>query len=202
MNQQPVYQFKMPVGEFSVYTEKPPFTYRESKQTHSCIILPENLDNLDWIEGDGLISALPNPLPLSIKTADCMPILILGKTQLVFLHAGWKGLAQGILKSSLIKNINPVFAFIGPSIQPHNFEVTEEFRAHFSKYQHYFSTNKAGKLCFNLQQTAIDELKKITPQIQIENSGICTVDDLKLRSFRREKAKCRNWNIFHYKEIV
>lgn len=202
MTVQPIHKFSMPQGFFAVYTEQPPFIYRESKQTHSCIILPENLADLNYTEGDGLISELPNAIPLSIKTADCMPIFILGKQQLVFLHAGWKGLAQGILKSSLIKNIAPQFAFIGPSIQSHNFEVTEEFRNHFPRYQHYFAANSQGKLCFNLQQTAIDELIKINPQMQIQNSGICTVDDLKLRSFRREKSKCRNWNIYHHKDIL
>lgn len=196
MTVKPVYQFPMPTGTFEVYTEKPDFDFRQSTQTHSCIILPEQLMDLAHHEADGLISSYENNVPLAIKTADCMPILILGKTQFVFLHAGWKGLAQGILKSSLIKNINPTFAFIGPSIQPHNFEVTEEFRAHFSSSPHHFNKKENGKLCFDLQQTAQDELKKINPAMQIQNSGICTVDDLKLRSFRREKNKCRNWNIY------
>lgn len=201
MTVKPVHQFPMPEGFFSVYTEKPEFNFRESVQTHSCIILPENLTDLNYHEADGLISHLPNQIPLSIKTADCMPIIIFGEKKIVFLHAGWKGLAQGILKSSLIKNISPTYAFIGPSIQSHNFEVTEEFRANFPKYPHYFQTNKNGKLSFNLQQTAIDELQLINPAMQIQNSGICTVDDLKLRSFRREKNKCRNWNIYHHKEL-
>lgn len=201
MTIKPIFTFPMPLGFVYVYNEKPEFEIRESLQTHSCIILPQDLDQLKYHEADGLCSRLPNPVPLSIKTADCMPIFIQGKDEVVFLHAGWKGLAQGILKSSLIKNISPTFAFIGPSIQPHNFEVTEEFRSNFPRYPQYFTAKENGRLCFNLQQTAIDELKKINPQMQIQNSGICTVDELKLRSFRREKLKCRNWNVYHHKEI-
>lgn len=199
MNVKPIYQFKMPTGTFEVYTETPNFEFRHITQTHSCIILPEQLSDLIYHEGDGIIGSYQGSIPLAIKTADCMPILILGKKEYVFLHAGWKGLSQGILKSSLIKIIDPYFAFIGPSIQPYNFEVSQEFYPKFPQHQHLFE-KKDGKHFFNLQQTAIEELKKINPFIQIQNSGICTVHDLKLRSFRREKNKCRNWNIYRHKE--
>ena len=48
--------------------------------------------------GDGLISYTPG-LAVGVKTADCLPILLVDPTHLVIaaVHAGWRGTAAGIV---------------------------------------------------------------------------------------------------------
>lgn len=69
-----------------------------------------------------------------IKTADCLPILIMHKYKdfVAAIHAGWKGLANGII-DHFFKEINylnlhmqDLLFWLGPAIGPSAFEVGEE----------------------------------------------------------------------------
>jgi YfiH family protein len=85
-------------------------------------------------EGDALITKLPGII-IGVKTADCMPILVCDKKVRVVaaIHAGWRGLAAGIVQKTLAKMMrqygcrfeNMEFAF-GPCISETNFEVGPE----------------------------------------------------------------------------
>lgn len=71
-----------------------------------------------------------------VLTADCLPILItnLAGTLVCAIHAGWKGLASGIVRQSveaLPESPERLMAWIGPAIGAQSFEVGEEVRAVF-----------------------------------------------------------------------
>ena len=196
-NLNPIHSHKVPIGKIDVYTSKPEMSFTHLKQTHSCLLLPQDICQFGLIEGDGFLLAQEKREPLAIKTADCLPIFILGKKGFSFLHAGWKGLANGIITQGAIQQLEPIYAYIGPSIRQNSFEVTEEFYQHFSSYPHRF-LSKDGKHFFDLQNAARDMLKRLNPKMDIEDSGICTYDNRDFNSFRRDKNQERNWNILHF----
>lgn len=79
-------------------------------------------------------------------TADCVPILICDTkgAQVAAIHAGWKGIAQGIIKQTIQKmNIDPgeLLAWMGPAIGKNAFRVDLDFIDIFTKLN---SNNKAA----------------------------------------------------------
>jgi len=83
----------------------------------------------------------------AILTADCLPILVCDKaaTTVAAIHAGWKGIAQGIIEatiSALNLDIKNLLVWLGPAIGPNKFEVGNEVRDLFIAH------NKASALAF------------------------------------------------------
>ncbi len=181
-------------GKFQTWNEKPEFEVAHTHQVHGVEIVPCDYATTAT-EADGMIFHKDEiSSPLAIKTADCMPILIQGESEVVFLHAGWKGLSIGILKHPALAQIKPLYALIGPSIHSCCFEVTEEFHHHFSGSPHFGQSG--NKYYFNLQAEAYDQLINAFPELRIEIAPECTCCDNTFHSYRRDKTKLRNWNIF------
>ncbi|MGH8911868.1 MAG: polyphenol oxidase family protein [Acidimicrobiia bacterium] len=80
-------------------------------------------------EGDALVSTTPR-LPLAIFTADCLGVVLAGPGTIAVAHAGWRGLAAGVLEAATeamaAERAAPVSGYIGPGIGPCCFEVGEE----------------------------------------------------------------------------
>ena len=84
---------------------------------------------------DGCVAHTPGRV-CAILTADCLPVLFcdLAGRCVAAAHAGWRGLAQGILQQTLSELRRPpqqVLAWLGPAIGPASFEVGEEVREQF-----------------------------------------------------------------------
>jgi hypothetical protein len=86
-------------------------------------------------EADGCVTGTPNVV-CAVLTADCLPILLCDQrgTRIAALHAGWRGLAGGIVEEGLrnlqIPSAN-VLAWLGPAIGPSAYEVGDEVRQTF-----------------------------------------------------------------------
>jgi hypothetical protein len=186
--------FEVPLlrGRFIVFNSRPNFDFLKIKQTHSNIILSEDFCHTDQT-GDGILG--DSDLPKAILTADCVPIVLLGKDKHVVIHAGWRGLAQNILSNPAVIDINPSFAFIGPHIRSENYEVQVDFINNFSGYPKAFS-EKDGKTYFNLEHVVSSQLKSLFPNIVIDDCGLCTFKEVKFHSYRRDLTINRNWNVF------
>ena len=70
-----------------------------------------------------------------VMTADCLPVLFTNAqgTQVAATHAGWRGLAAGVLENTL-KTFNPndeILVWLGPAIGPLAFEVGGEVKQVF-----------------------------------------------------------------------
>ena len=155
-------------------------------QTHSTKIVFPNPPTKD--EADGFIFSKDLKSPLAIKTADCMPIVLIGKRFDLFLHVGWKGLRDGILKAKEINEAQVFTGYVGPCIHQCCFEVTEEFKSYFPNSPHFNETS--GKIHFDLIKEASDQLK-----ISLKYSKDCTCCTDKYNSYRRNKTTQRNWNV-------
>jgi YfiH family protein len=79
--------------------------------------------------GDGLWSDEPG-LPLLAMSADCLPIAIArrdGRRALAVLHAGWRGLSEGVVAAGVAAlGTGAKAAVIGPAIGPCCYEVGDE----------------------------------------------------------------------------
>ena len=180
----------LPRGRFCVYQSMPDFELLRVKQTHSSIILNEK--NCHELEADGIVGHSASPM--AILTADCLPILILGEKEHAFVHAGWRGLQNEILRNELIKKIKPFYAFIGPHISALHYEVQPDFRSNFKEMNAF--TQRDEKIYFDLSVVARAQLKNNYPKITIEQSDLCTFSNEQFHSYRRNKTNERNWNIY------
>ena len=188
----PTYSETLNKGRFETWTTKPEMNFHHVTQVHGVDIV--SLETLP-AEADGLVVSWEDlSSPLAIKTADCMPIVIEGSKGIAFLHAGWRGLANGILKRPEIALIDPQRSFIGPSIHACCFEVSAEFKDNFKGSSH-FKTSE-GKLTFDLQLEAREALRIEFPNILVSIAPICTCCHMDFHSHRRDKTKNRNWNLY------
>jgi YfiH family protein len=104
------------------------------KQIHSNIALPASPQSADQT-ADAVYTDQFNQV-CAILTADCLPILLCHRqgTHVAAIHAGWRGLANGIIENTLhalnLSNAD-LLAWLGPAIGPNHFEVGDEVRALF-----------------------------------------------------------------------
>jgi polyphenol oxidase len=84
-------------------------------------------------EGDGQLTS-ERGCALGVLTADCLPVAIAGDGAVAMLHAGWRGLAGGILErgANALRALGvsgPLSAAIGPGAGPCCYEVGDEVHA-------------------------------------------------------------------------
>lgn len=143
---------------------------------------------------DGLITSRKN-LPLCILTADCYPIFIYDPEKMVIanLHAGWKGTNKKILvkaikmlKEHYHSNPEDLILSLGPGIQHCEYEVSEDFKSHFSNNVLY---NKENKFYLDLLKENINQGKDsgIKKDNILWESSLCTASHSdKFYSYRKE----------------
>lgn len=136
---------------------------------------------------------------LTVNTADCLPIFIYGQNPefISIIHAGWRGLVNGILQNSLQKadekfkiDFSQVRSVVGPGIHKCCFEIKKDILHEFSLYKNFIAENK-GKITVDLPGIAKSNLTRVgLKEYNIELIGECTccLSD-KYFSFRREKEK-------------
>jgi len=102
----------------------------------------------------------------AVLTADCLPLLLCDEqgSRVAAVHAGWRGLAAGVIEAALSKMGAPgeMLAWLGPAIGPQHFEVgldvRELFVAHDGAAQYAFQPNPAGRWLADLYQLARQRL--------------------------------------------
>lgn len=86
-------------------------------------------------EADALYTR-ENAIACGVLTADCLSVLFCDESgdEIAVAHAGWRGLAGGVLQHTLAHfeaDPSAVMAWLGPAIGPCHFEVGEEVRSAF-----------------------------------------------------------------------
>ena len=99
-------------------------------QVHGIRVVPaENLQPGE--SADAVFSRTPGVV-CAILTADCLPVLFCDEagTVVAAAHAGWRGLAAGILQQTVAHmraiGAGDISAWLGPAIGPQQFEVGQE----------------------------------------------------------------------------
>ena len=163
------------------------------KQTHSTNV--SFVKSVKTIENcDGVFTDEKN-IVCSIQVADCMPIYFAHYSKNVYglVHAGWRGLVYGILKSTsllILENgyqLHDFEIFIGPSIQKCCFEIRDDIVENF-KIECVTPTQEIGKYKVDLQYQARRKMIQIGfKKKQIKVSTDCTYcSQEKYHSFRRD----------------
>jgi polyphenol oxidase len=101
-------------------------------------IAPLPDEGIELPEADGQATALPDVAPM-VLTADCLPIAIAGESAVTMVHAGWRGLAAGIVSEGVraareLGADGPLGAAIGPGAGGCCYEVGDEVRREFADY--------------------------------------------------------------------
>lgn len=85
----------------------------------------------DHGDADGLVTDVPG-LPLAVFTADCLGIVLHGPDRVAVVHAGWRGVAAGVVESALTALGRVDTVHVGPHIRACCFEVGPEVADRFS----------------------------------------------------------------------
>ena len=112
--------------------------FSHGRQVHGTTVrrvLPGTPRRVRGAEEDGQATALEDN-PALVMVADCLPVALAGATAVAALHAGWRGLAGGILEEGIAAlrdcgEGGPIVAALGPSARPCCYEVGEEVFEHF-----------------------------------------------------------------------
>lgn len=108
----------------------------------------------------------------AVLTADCLPVLVCDKegSQVAAIHAGWRGLAAGIIENTIAKlhaKPDDILVWLGPAIGPQKFEVGQDVHDAFTQKHlesaRAFLPHADGKWMANLYELA---------KIRLNNLGI------------------------------
>lgn len=152
---------------------------------------------------DAAVTTRPGRV-LAIMTADCVPVVIadVHGRALGVAHAGWRGLAAGVLEATVaalrsrLPDAAAWRAWVGPCIGQARFEVGDEVRCAFvdddgAASQYFTAGVVPGKWLADLAGLSFHCLAKMGIQ-HVERSGLCTYERADLfYSYRRESTTGR-----------
>ena len=161
------------------------------KQVHGLVVA--DADPAVVVEADASFTDQPG-IACTVMTADCLPALFCDRAgiRVAAAHAGWRGLAGGVLEATLDRLGVPadeVLVWLGPAIGPQAFEVGLEVRDAFTAVHPesaaaFAEGERPGKLMADIYQLARIRLaaRGVTA---VYGGGFCTVNDPRLFSYRR-----------------
>lgn len=154
-------------------------------QVHGTVVQPLDCDSPEGSDADACTTDIPG-VACTVMAADCLPVLLTNRagTRVAAAHAGWRGLAAGVLEAALepflaethtgqapiaIKKNVPdapqeLLAWLGPCIGPQAFEVGPEVRAAFCEHDpraamHFKPRGSGGKWLADLAGLARQRLR-------------------------------------------
>ena len=149
-------------------------------------------------EGDGLVTATEG-LWVAIKTADCIPVLLVDPERRVVAaaHAGWRGTAGNIVRSTIDTMVSEfhtepgkLWAAIGPGIRKCCYEVSGDVAGQFAKWLPELAGAGDGTM---LDLTEVNRRQLVeagVAQSHVVETTWCTKCDAdRLHSFRRDKEE-------------
>ena len=136
----------------------------------------------------------------TVMTADCLPALFCDRagTRVAAAHAGWRGLANGVLEAtldSLAVDPQDVLVWLGPAIGPQAFEVGAEVRdAFMAVHPHadaaFVPGAQSGKFMADIY--ALARIRLAARGVHaVYGGGYCTVTDPRFFSYRRNPGTGR-----------
>ena len=165
-------------------------------QVHGTRVHDAHAQSAGALEGDAFVVRGPGPV-CAIQAADCMPVVLAsdGGDSLGIAHAGWRGLAAGVVEETLAAMQAPperVIAWLGPAIGTKVYEVGEDVRAAFASYENAFSApTRPGHWRLDLYSVARQRLQQ-AGVTRVHGGDFCTYTDAaRFYSYRRDRTKER-----------
>jgi YfiH family protein len=152
------------------------------RQVHGATVVLD--DEADIVDADGQISTRAGVAPL-VLTADCLPVALAAPGAAGMVHAGWRGLAAGVLEQAVSKlHGGPVAAAIGPCARGCCYGVGDEVRAALGV------PPAGGPKPIDLPAIARERLMAAGVET-VEDCGLCTMctDSSLFFSHRRDGAR-------------
>lgn len=150
-------------------------------QVHGASVA-EATEGGDLGEADAAFTSQPS-LAIAVATADCVPIAIEGPDVAGVAHAGWRGMAAGVITALIDAmhraGLKPARAGIGPSIGPCCYEVGAEV---VSKFDRFSAVTTWGTDSVDLWSAAEAELDGL----EVVRLDECTRCGTGLHSYRRD----------------
>ncbi len=177
-------------------------------------------------QADASIASMPGAV-CAIQTADCLPVLFTNRAGTVVgaAHAGWRGLAGGVLEATVgamreetggtagaADSQDEIIAWLGPAIGPQEFEVGEEVVAAFLagpvgaadpeavRAAFVARPGMPGKYLADIYQLARLALRRVDVN-DVSGGNLCTVRDAsRFYSYRRDKVTGRQATLIWIKQ--
>ncbi|MEO5963621.1 MAG: peptidoglycan editing factor PgeF, partial [Thermomonas sp.] len=146
------------------------------------------------------VTSMPGVV-LAILTADCLPVVFAAQdgSEIAAAHAGWRGLAGGVLEATVAAMHTPaanVIAWLGPCAGPQAYEIGQEvFDAFVSRDTKAaaFVATRPGHWRVDLYALARQRLVKGgISEGNIHGGGLCTISEpSRFFSHRRDQRSGR-----------
>ncbi|PMG33927.1 multi-copper polyphenol oxidoreductase [Vibrio splendidus] len=166
-------------------------------QTHSTDVVTVLEPVANVLDADGAYTTATGVV-CSAMTADCLPVILTDTkgTQVAAVHAGWRGLAGGIIENAVAKfsnldSDNQIIAWLGPAIGKDAFEVGNDVLDAFVRFDPqaklaFKAKSEPGKWLANMSQLATQRLMKVGVT-SVTDSNLCTyADSAAFYSYRRD----------------
>ena len=184
------------------------------QQIHSGIVLNASDALQDpWPEADGLVSDRGGQ-SLWVCGADCTPVLIAdpGTGHAAACHAGWRGVAAGILITALDRLVErggrreDLVVALGPAVSGPCYQVGDEVvkavsaavpnKASLSDAGALLPDEQPGRHRLDIRTAARVQLQGVgIPSERIAHCPLCTVSEPELfHSWRRDQVKAVQWS--------
>jgi polyphenol oxidase len=137
------------------------------------------------IDADGHATALPG-VGMMVLSADCLPVALGCEGAVAMLHAGWRGLAAGVLEQGVLAlrelgGEGEIVAVVGPGAGVCCYEVGAEVHRALG------GAHRAGA---NIDLRAIAHERLALAGVgRVRDAPACTVCDERFFSYRREGAR-------------
>jgi YfiH family protein len=148
-------------------------------------------------EADGAVASRAGAV-CAIMTADCLPVLLAdrGGSRVGAAHAGWRGLAGGVLAAAVAAMRTPperLVAWLGPAIGPAAYEVGDDVRSAFVRADPLaaacFAANPRGRWQADLYALARRSLAAAGVEA-VYGGGFCTFAETDRFFSHRRQAPC------------
>ena len=161
-------------------------------QVHGNEVIEVDSNSNSPVTADALITRQAG-LPLAVLCADCLPILIKGSKIVGAIHAGRRGILNGIIAETISRmralGGDNLVATIGPAICSRCYEVDLPMYLDAISHDAELATNTETH-CLDLKRAARSQLS--VQGVEVSDIEICTAHDSNFFSYRRDGNTGRN----------
>jgi YfiH family protein len=173
--------------------------FAAAEQVHGARVVPVGRgrtgagfeDNETAIPGADALAVTRPRLPVAVLVADCVPLVLASPEHgmLVAVHAGWRGVATGIVDAALRRfpDLAGARAAIGPAIGPCHYEVGEDVALAVASAAGGVRTERRGERLYLDLPGTVARILRAAGVRAIERAGECTAcEEARFFSYRRD----------------